>query len=265
MAYQAIDPRTGEHRLTTQELEMVAKSDPLVKETIEAAHATRVRGEFEQVTARNDIYLKKLARKYYIILLVILGAIVLAIVMIIADVYLRYGNVVSMYSKYKAAYMPSGLKLGVALRLPVLAGWMGFAVKQFPEAVYISYMSSSMHDEFMKAPAKNLADMWGWANFWVGSSSPASANESALDIVCNSWNWQNGEQILKSCMSPCSNGSGNTTAGWTSAGISAVTNMGMMAPMGGVGILTGLVTAGISFASVGGLFSHHHKPENCIS
>ena len=260
-----LDPRTGMHRLSVQELEMVGQTDPLVKETLEAVHDTRVRGQFEEVTARNAIYLKALARKYYIILLVIIGAIVIAIVMIIADVYLKYGSVVSMYSKYKSPGMPSGLHLGIALRVPVLAGWMGFTVRNFPEAVYISYMSSSLHDKFMDDPKGNILDMWNWSLFWVGSSGSASANNSAIAIVCNSWNWQNGEETLTECESPCSNGSGNTTAGWTSAGISAATQFGMMAPMGPVGIGVATISAGLSFATAGGLFSHHHHPENCIS
>jgi hypothetical protein len=248
--------------LSTEELEQVAKIDPLVKETMEAAHDTRVRGEFEQVTARNAIYLKQLTRKYYIILLVILGAIAVAIVMIIADVYLRYGNVVKVYGENKAPYMPSSLKLGIALRVPALAGWMGFAVKQFPEAVYISYMSAEMHDEFMKDPSGHIQQMWSWANYWV----TGSANESALDIVCNSWNWQKGQDTLPSCEYPCSNGSGNTTAGWTSAGISVGTNLAFMAPLGPAAWVVGGLSAAFTFASVGGLFSpNHHRPQNCIS
>jgi len=258
-----LDARSGEPNLSTDELEQIAKVDPLVKETMEAAHDTRVRGEFEEVTARNAIYLKQLARKYYIILLVIVGAIILAIVMIIVDVYLRYGSVVAMYGKNKTSYMPSALKFGIALRVPALAGFMGFAVKQFPEAVYISYMSTSMHDTFMLDPAGNIEQMWGWANFWV----TGNANESAIDIVCNTWGWseKKGGAVLKSCEQPCSNGSGNTTAGWTSTAISSATQMAMMAPMGGVGIVVGGLSAIFSGLSTAGIFSSHHKPENCIS
>ena len=67
-SHNHMDLRSGMPHESTAELEQIAKIDPLVKETMEAAHDVRVRGDFEQVTAKNAIYLKQLSRKYYIIM-----------------------------------------------------------------------------------------------------------------------------------------------------------------------------------------------------
>ena len=251
--------------LTQKQLDEIAHVDPLVNETMLAVHSENVRGTFEETTAKNEIYLKGIVHKYYVILLIIIGLIVVSVIMIIVDVYLRYGDVVSMYNKNKSPDMPSGFKLGVALRIPVLAGWLGFRVKSFPDAVYISYKSKSLHDKFMKNPAGNIADMWGWSNYWVGGSGAASADESAIAIICNSWNWQNGQQTISDCMSPCpTDGSGWSK--WTSTGISAISQGLMLSASGGVGIGVGILTGAMSFLSAGGIFSHkHHNVKNCIS
>lgn len=256
---------SNDRTLTQTQLNDVADRDPLVKETMAAVHSEDVRDTFEETTAKNEIYIKSIVHKYYVILLIILGLIIVSVIMIVVDVYLRYGDVVSMYDKNRSPDMPSGFKLGVALRVPVIAGWLGFRVKSFPDAVYISYKSKSLHDKFMANPGGNIRDMWGWSNYWIGGSRAASADESAIAIVCNTWNWQDGKQTINDCMSPCpTDGSGWSK--WTSTGISAISQGLMLSASGGVGIGVGILTGAMSFLSAGGIFSHkHHSVKNCIS
>lgn len=245
-----------------QQLVDMAQGDEKLKLLEEAIHSRNVSTDFAQTTAKNEIYIRNVKRKYLTIASICMAALVLVALMAVVDVFLRFGDVVSMFDHHKAAYMPSGFELGLALRVPALTSWLGFKQTGLPNAVYISFKSVTMHDAFMKAPAANLEAMWGYAQF-LGGGADATGDPSALDIVCNSWAYAAG---VTSCEQACSPGSGAYASDYVSDGIQGVTQIAMMSEMGPVamGVSAAMSTFGVM--NTAGLLPGESKPgSHCVA
>jgi len=242
---------------TKQQLVEMAKSNTTLRLLEEDIHSRNVATKYSEITAKYQIYLRNIKRKYLTIFLVCLGAIGITIMMIIVDVYLRFGDVVSMFNKHRQSYMPSGFDLGLALRVPALTKWLNFRTKAMPEAIYISYKSQNMNPYFMKDPGQNLISLFSTALWLSGSADP-----SAMTLVCNSWVAASGQGV-RICENPCPPGSKGYASTYISDGLSTVANMAMMGGMGYSGIFAGLAMGGMSVANTFGAFGGD-KNSHCI-
>lgn len=250
------------HPFTNQQLIEMEKGDTKLKLLSEAIHSRNVATDFAEVTAKSEIYLRNVKRKYLIIMFLCLGSLGIVILMIILDVYIRFGDVVSMYNKYRSSYMPSSFKLGLALRVPALAGWLSFRAKALPEAVFISYKSGSLNGLFMQAPSQNLSALFQYAT-WMGGGVAESGDPSAITLVCNSWVRSMGGGVHL-CEKPCPPGSGAYASSYISNGISGAANIMMMAEMGPLGITGALGVTGFQMGTSAGLFGGKKPGANCI-
>lgn len=250
------------HPFTNQQLIEMEKGDTKLRLLSEAIHSRNVSTDFAEVTAKSEIYLRNVKRKYLTILFLCLGSLGIVILMIVLDVYIRFGDVVSMYNKYRSSYMPSSFKLGLALRVPALTGWLSFHAKALPEAVYVSYKSASLNPLFMKAPSQNLVTLFQYAT-WMGSGVAESGDPSAITLVCNSWVRSMGGGVHL-CEKPCPPGSGGYTSSYISDGISGAAQAAMMVEMGPVAVIGSLGMTGFKVGTSAGLFGGKKPTANCI-
>lgn len=227
--------------LSHQQLVQIGKDDPVLKTKEELLHVLHERTDFEHDTEQMDVYLKNIKKKYYIILVLFLGAIMAAALMVVLDVYIRYGEIVKVYSKNREPSMPSGFDLGLSLRVPALASFF-FQNVNFPNAVYISYYSSNFHDVFMCDPACNIASMYGLSLGGPGVASSGSGNMGALWLVCNGWANSSNSSCKKcdssslqallrgniACESPCPSGVGAYASDYASDAVGGISTGLMM-------------------------------------
>lgn len=267
--------------LSHQQLVQIGQDDPVIKTQEDLLHVLHERTDFEHDTEQMDVYLKNIKKKYYIILILFLAAIMAAALMVILDVYIRYGEIVKVYSKNRDPSMPSGFKLGLSLRVPALASFF-FQNVNFPNAVYISYYSTNFHDVFMCDPACNIASMYGISLNGPGLYSAGSGNMGALWLVCNGW--ANNSQVKckktcgpsslqimlggnQACEGPCPSGVGGYASDYASDAVGGISSGLMMgASFGPAGAAIG---AGIG-ALIGGTkclatyFGGKKARSNCI-
>lgn len=247
---------------TAQQLVEMEKGNTKLRLLAEAIHSRNIATDYAASTAKSEIYLRNVKRKYLMITFLCLGALGIVIVMLVVDVYLRYGDVVSMFNKYRAPYMPSAFNLGFALRVPAIAGWLGFHAKALPEAVYVSYKSQALNGLFMAKPAQNLAVLFSYAR-WMGASFDESGNPSAITLVCNSWVRQASSDPTL-CERPCPPGSGAYASSYISDGISGAAQTLMMAEMGPFAIIGSLGVTGFQMANTAGLITGQKPNADCI-
>lgn len=254
-------PPTFTKQFSHHDLIKLGEKYPKLKLIQEAIHDENLDVNFGETTAKYQIYIRNVKRKYLNIAILCLLAIVISLAFIILDVYIKFGDVVSMFNKYRSDDMPSGFELGLALRIPALRKWLNFKTASLPEAVFISYKSVSFHNDFMSSPSSNLVALFHYA-MWMGGGG-GTTNPSAISLVCNSWLYQSGT-VSKPCEKPCPPGSGGYASSYVSDVMSGLSQTAMLGEMGSVAVVGSLAGMGANIAGTAGAYGDRADPSHCI-
>ena len=218
-----------------------------------------LQGEYEQSQEVAMLALKTARKMYFILVLLVVGAIAFVLVFFPIMAYLQFRDVVDLWNKYKPEEAPSGTRLALGLKFPFLSGFF-FTIGAFPSAVYIVARSPDSRTAFMTVgtPEDNMAQLWSNGVWGEHEDDPSVEHiTTALNIVCNTtWGMTVGE-----CQPVCPPGQGQYASDFVSSGLSmgmtGVMMAGAVAPpfgaiIGGlVGAVIGCTIQGISKATSG--------------
>ena len=212
-----------------------------------------------------------------IVFIVVLITVIFSIVMIMVQVSHRYSELIAVINqrgprtKSGIAIYPTvlpfaspGFNLAFACQYPAFTQLLGYVNKGLPYACYISVYSSSIRPSFMKAPTKNLAVMYNYAQ--IGQNDTAAGNTTAsLAIVCKSWGFQSG---LTQCEDPCPPNNNPKWYDYVSSSLSFASTGAMLGSMilPPVGLIFGTLLGAAAGATVTALKSKtEQKAKNCIA